>query len=449
MIRKQTAVWLFQETERVSSDRLIRVRAKQPHTESDDTLVSASLTENGNPIAAQYVAIGDLCVFEAGHAQAKIGKVLQLTIIDKGKPRPFKGNYVLLAGTCNYGVLCTWYVEKGNYQFKVCEKADFNYYHINNYVCTITKGCLLTNQSDHAPFGFQPSILDVDDSFTLTESCSNYIKHRITMLVQDQEVSLPKDDGNVSGNDVWVKIDKLTLCMKERNVITTGKKLTDIHISAAQKILHNEFPDINGLQNKLGQLKYPFSNISNSIQIVHVRNDHWAIVTTIGIVKKQEIVVRYYDSVYSTLSDDTEEALLQLYRPPRLNLFHMRVEIMKTPKQGGATDCGLHAIAIATALAHGIDPCQQIFRQEDMRSHFVDCVGKRKLELFPVQKKQRVTNNVSSTVKLYLCPTCEKPDYGDPMVGCDSCDNWFHDSCVPPYDTSHNWYCNRCRNKSK
>ena len=29
-IRKSTAVWLFQEVERVSSDRLFQVRAKQP-----------------------------------------------------------------------------------------------------------------------------------------------------------------------------------------------------------------------------------------------------------------------------------------------------------------------------------------------------------------------------------------------------------------------------------
>ena len=47
-------------------------------------------------------------------------------------------------------------------------------------------------------------------------------------------------------------------------MITTGKKLTDIHISAAQKILHNEFPDINGLQNT-GQLKYPLFFLSYQI----------------------------------------------------------------------------------------------------------------------------------------------------------------------------------------
>lgn len=31
-IRKSTAVWLFQEGERVSSDRLFQVRAKQPYS---------------------------------------------------------------------------------------------------------------------------------------------------------------------------------------------------------------------------------------------------------------------------------------------------------------------------------------------------------------------------------------------------------------------------------
>ena len=46
MIRKQTAVWLFQETERVSSDRLFRVRSKQPHAASENKLTSASLTED-------------------------------------------------------------------------------------------------------------------------------------------------------------------------------------------------------------------------------------------------------------------------------------------------------------------------------------------------------------------------------------------------------------------
>jgi hypothetical protein len=187
MIRKQTAVWLFQETERVSSDRLFRVRSKQPHSGSDKTVTSSiSMTEDENPVKADNITIGDLCVFKAGHSQATIGKVLQIVLIERGKQKPFKGNYILLSSG-NYEVLCTWYIGKGDH-YKVCEKADFNYYHINNYVCTITKGCLVIHQSVNPPLGFQSSILDVDDTFTLTKSCSDYIKHLIT--IASEEASL-------------------------------------------------------------------------------------------------------------------------------------------------------------------------------------------------------------------------------------------------------------------
>jgi hypothetical protein len=93
-------------------------------------------------------------------------------------------------------------------------------------------------------------------------------------------------------------------------------------------------------------------------------------------------MVRYYDSAYQSLSDDTEEILLQLFRPSRFNLFMLEIEIMKTPKQIGTTDCGLYAIAMATALANGLDPCELIFREEEMRPHLVDCLQTQKMRLF-------------------------------------------------------------------
>jgi hypothetical protein len=122
---------------------------------------------------------------------------------------------------------------------------------------------------------------------------------------------------------------------------------------------------------------------------------------------------------------------------------------MNTPKQGGSTDCGLYAIAIATALAHGEDPSHLVFHQQDMRSHLIDCLSNKKLLLFPVLKKQqRILKKVQDTVTLYLCPVCKETDYGDPMVCCDKCNNWFHDFCVPPYDKSQSWYCSSCLNKT-
>lgn len=28
--------------------------------------------------------------------------------------------------------------------------------------------------------------------------------------------------------------------------------------------------------------------------------------------------------------------------------------------------------------------------------------------------------------KIWICPGCNKPDDGSPMIGCDDCDDWYH-----------------------
>ena len=145
---------------------------------------------------------------------------------------------------------------------------------------------------------------------------------------------------------------------------------------------------------------------------------------------------------YSTLSDDTETILLQLFRPSQ---HQLEVQIMSTPSQHGATDCGLYAIAIATSLANGMDPSQQIFHQGDMRSHLVDCLSSKKMIPFPIKKNYRIENSMLSSINLYLCPVCGEPDYGEIiMVECEACHNWFHNTCVPPYHENENWYCMKC-----
>jgi transcription initiation factor TFIID subunit 3 len=47
----------------------------------------------------------------------------------------------------------------------------------------------------------------------------------------------------------------------------------------------------------------------------------------------------------------------------------------------------------------------------------------------------------------WICPACKMPDDGSPMIGCDSCDDWYHWPCVgvvkaPPEDEQ--WFCKRC-----
>ncbi|XP_005415152.2 PREDICTED: transcription initiation factor TFIID subunit 3-like, partial [Chinchilla lanigera] len=70
-----------------------------------------------------------------------------------------------------------------------------------------------------------------------------------------------------------------------------------------------------------------------------------------------------------------------------------------------------------------------------------------------------VTETVSTYVirdesgnQIWICPGCNKPDDGSPMIGCDDCDDWYHWPCVgimaaPPEEMQ--WFCPKCANKKK
>lgn len=51
-----------------------------------------------------------------------------------------------------------------------------------------------------------------------------------------------------------------------------------------------------------------------------------------------------------------------------------------------------------------------------------------------------------SQEKVWICPSCGKPDDGSPMVGCDECDDWFHWTCVGllAEPTVEKWFCPKC-----
>ena len=59
--------------------------------------------------------------------------------------------------------------------------------------------------------------------------------------------------------------------------------------------------------------------------------------------------------------------------------------------QAGGCDCGLFAIAFATALALGKHPGQYLFDQGKMRRHLWNCFRKKRIEMFPFTKLRRAT----------------------------------------------------------
>ena len=450
-IRKTTAIWLFQDTERVSSDRLFRVRAIQPGgSQSVDRLVP--LDKSNIPIIADFVVVGDICAFEAID-HWKIGRVLQFQKYNKSgvkaKAIPHIGNY----GNTNdqLGILCTWYECYNSERKYVLCSTKCEYYPISNYICTLQSGCF-EDQSISDTLT-SATLIPLDKEFTISQSCFDEIQKKR----RDKVVSLsstPQENAQKQSKK-WISIDKLMLTEKEKTVITNGQQLSDIHITAAQRLLKAQFSHLNGLQTTVYQLSKPLTHYENVIQILNVNNpdnaniDHWSVLSTVNCGNTLgKVTCSYYDSAYSTLPFNTDEVIAQLLTRSS-NCFDIKVSIISIGKQTGCTDCGLYAVANATSLAHDIDPATVIFRQEEMRAHFIQCIEERKMKPFPVAKARRHQNPVIKEIHIYSCPICCCGDNGSTMVQCDGCNNWYHVTCVDAFSSDDKTWYGKCCNNSK
>lgn len=116
--------------------------------------------------------------------------------------------------------------------------------------------------------------------------------------------------------------------------------------------------------------------------------------------------------------------------------------------QNGSSDCGLYAIAFATAIAFGDDPGLCLFDQEKMRQHLYHCLEAGRLDPFP--HRSRLGGNVKNEANFGVYCSCRMPDmHNIKMVTCNRCTEWFHICCVEVSDDVLNtleleWLCYRC-----
>ena len=155
-----------------------------------------------------------------------------------------------------------------------------------------------------------------------------------------------------------------------------GQRLNDLVINFAQKVLKMQFPSVKGFQSTLVQEKKRKGTFEqDKVQIIHSCGNHWIVVTTI---EGASYDVKVYDSVFDVVDDHT--ALLTS------NLFGSlaKPKAVEIPKQLGANDCGLYAIANGTALCFGKDPATLRFNQSLMRLHLVQCLEQKRITHFPL-----------------------------------------------------------------
>ncbi|KAL5500398.1 hypothetical protein EMCRGX_G011953 [Ephydatia muelleri] len=121
--------------------------------------------------------------------------------------------------------------------------------------------------------------------------------------------------------------------------------LDDEHITAAQHLLQEQHPDVAGLQSTSLQYTRTFEVHRDHpfIQCLHENGNHWITVSTVGC--SSDMLQASKDSIV--------------------------LEYIKMQEQSGASDCGLFAIATATAICNGQDLCMLEFDQFLMRKHLL------------------------------------------------------------------------------
>eukprot|EP00731_Ephydatia_muelleri_P003894 Em0002g70a len=215
--------------------------------------------------------------------------------------------------------------------------------------------------------------------------------------------------------------------------------LDDEHITAAQHLLQEQHPDVAGLQSTSLQYTRTFEVHRDHpfIQCLHENGNHWITVPTVGCSSG---VVQVFDSLHHLkLSHSLKCIIADMLQASKDSIV---LEYIKMQEQSGASDCGLFAIATATAICNGQDLCMLEFDQFLMRKHLLQCFQNGAVLPFPSQsiaaRKPKVLKE--EVVEIYC--HCRLPYTGRKMVQCDGCQKWFHCDClrVSPR-RSTNWYC--------
>lgn len=242
-------------------------------------------------------------------------------------------------------------------------------------------------------------------------------------------------------------IQELGLSKDDEEILIRGKWLNDTLIDAVQTLLKNQYGErIQGLQTLCLTRTLALDVCRGAfVQVLNKGDSHWYTISTIAC--QEPATVRVYDSAskHVTYRNKEEIASLLCTRTSKITLLYMNVHM-----QMGGSDCGLFALATATALCHGVDPTTCIYDQEKMRQHLHACLTKRKMTLFPLSRKRRAhpqpVKEETYPVYCHCRLPWDKHHTEDGMTMCNNCREWFHEACDKPNSNSQlQWICKSCK----
>jgi hypothetical protein len=202
--------------------------------------------------------------------------------------------------------------------------------------------------------------------------------------------------------------------------------LDDEIVAATQHLLSLQYPAVGGLQPPVVVTSLSIEPQTHEfVQVVNVSNNHWIVPSTIGC---QPISIKIYDSLNGYLPSSITMVVCNLLMTTDKIIT---VTYVNVQYQIGASDCGLFALAFATSLCSGQDPATLRYEQKSLRQHLLQCITRQKMSTFPHATKRAVKKvTAARTEKIPVFCVCRLPDDGSQMIKCNSCNEWFHQSCI-------------------
>ena len=150
----------------------------------------------------------------------------------------------------------------------------------------------------------------------------------------------------------WIVNGSFTLTHKERGILLSPREwLSDTIINASQVLL-KQGSGMHGFQETTLGMTLAYDVLwGGFVQILHDGFGHWLTISTIEATSPTEVFV--YDSMYTTISTNVKRQIAAIMARPEEKIT---VNMMDVQKQAGGSDCGLFAIAFATALLNGKQP---------------------------------------------------------------------------------------------
>ena len=329
------------------------------------------------------------------------------------------GDYVCIQNKQLGGkhLVCRVVQETGGLYQLCCKKGVLSYcYSGSELMATSTGASISLDKWRVAPKVSMCSVRGDSDSL---EQCSC----DLNKLQEDPCTVVHLSDDSDTAAYVWVQCPLYSLTLEDKkDIMALTGWLSDSIITAAQRLMSST---VSGLEPPVLQQTLSFQRHTGEfVQILHVGNCHWCVVSNMGC---EEGVVHVYDSSYTRESAVTLRVIASLLyvTGPK-----MVVKVMNTQRQCNGSDCGVFAIANAYELCCGFDPCKAKFDHKPFRQHLAKCMETQHMSRFPLSGERVVGSRVRSSQSVDLHCSCRMPEAkGDEMASCDGCGQWFHKHC--------------------